>query len=411
MYTEITRCRMTGSKNLVSILDLGTQSLTGVFPNAMAPRPTAGPVELVLCPDGGLLQLRQSYDLSEMYGDNYGYRSALNKSMVMHLAEKASRLQEIAKLASGDIVLDIGSNDGTLLKSYRDVGQRLGGIDPSAGKFRQFYPSNIGLVADFFSPSAFRELFGDGKAKIITSVAMFYDLESPLEFMRSISGVLADDGIWHLEQSYMPTMLDACAYDTICQEHLEYYGLSQIKWMADQADLKIVDVQLNDINGGSFAVTVAKKHSAYVPNVEAVESLLESERKRRLDKPEAYAEFRDAVQRHRTELPALIRRLRDDGKKVFGYGASTKGNVMLQYCGLTAADLTCVADVNPDKFGCYTPGTEIPIVSEQEAHAQHPDYFLVMPWHFRKNLIAREQEFLARGGKMIFPLPTIEVVG
>lgn len=411
MFREITRCRMTGSSNLVSVLHLGTQYLTGVFPRNSALELTKGPVELVLCTDGGLLQLRQSYDLSEMYGDNYGYRSGLNRSMVAHLERKVAKLELLARPGTGDVVLDIGSNDGTLLRSYKNVGQILGGIDPSAGKFKHFYPEHIGLVTEFFSRAAFRKLFGERKAKIVTSIAMFYDLEAPLEFMRLVADTLADDGLWHFEQSYMPSMLDSCAYDTICQEHLEYYGLSQIKWMADRANLRIIDVELNDVNGGSFAVSVAKRGSAYAANDGAIDALLERERARGLDTPGAYDGFREAVFRHRKELPELIRQLRADGKKVFGYGASTKGNVLLQFCGLTAADLTCIADVNPDKHGCFTPGTGIPIVSEQDAHAQRPDYFLVLPWHFRSNLVAREHEFLKRGGKMIFPLPAIQIVG
>lgn len=411
MYTEIDRCRMTGSGNLVPVLNLGTQYLTGVFPREPDAEITKGPVELVLCPDGGLLQLRQSYDLSEMYGDNYGYRSGLNKAMVAHLCEKAAMLEILAKPGSGDVVLDIGSNDATLLRSYKDVGQQLGGIDPSAAKFRHFYPPNMQLATEFFSESAYRRLFGDRKAKIVTSIAMFYDLEAPLEFMRAVSNILADDGVWHLEQSYMPSMLDACAYDTVCQEHLEYYGLTQIKWMTDRADLKIVNVELNEVNGGSFAVTVAKHSSRYKPDAFAVDSLLAREADADLHLPTAYREFQSRVARHRSELPALIRRLRSEGKKVLGYGASTKGNVLLQYCGLTAEDLTCIADVNPDKHGCFTPGTRIPIVSEREAHALEPDYFLVLPWHFRDNLVGREHEFLKRGGKMIFPLPTIDIVG
>ena len=402
---------MTGSTRLLSVLDLGTQYLTGVFPRTRDTQVTSGPVELVLCPEGGLLQLRQSYDLAEMYGDNYGYRSGLNKSMVAHLEQKVAKLEALIKPASGDVILDIGSNDATLLRAYKTPGLQLGGIDPSAAKFRSFYPEHIGLVTDFFSADAFRRLFGERRAKIVTSIAMFYDLENPLDFMKAVASVLADDGVWHFEQSYMPTMLDACAYDTICQEHLEYYGLTQIKWMADRAGLKILDVELNDLNGGSFAVTVAKATSSRPANDAAVNRLLEREQQRRLSTPEAFAEFRDAVFRHRDELTKLIRDLRKQGKKVFGYGASTKGNVLLQFCGLTAEDLTCIADVNPDKHGCFTPGTLIPIVSEAEAHAQKPDYFLVLPWHFRNNLVAREQAFLQRGGKLIFPLPTIDIVG
>jgi hypothetical protein len=402
---------MTGSTDLVPVLELGTQYLTGVFPRSPTEELTRGPIELVLCPKGGLLQLRHSYDSSEMYGDNYGYRSGLNQSMVAHLQAKAAKLEALVRPGAGDVVLDIGSNDGTLLRSYRDVGQTLGGIDPTAAKFREFYPPHIRLVTDFFSPDAFRAIYGDAKAKLITSIAMFYDLEEPLAFVQAISDVLAPDGVWHFEQSYMPSMLETNAYDTICHEHLEYYGLRQIKWMTDRADLEIIDVELNQVNGGSFSVTVGKRGTPYPRNHAMVEQLLKRESDMRLDTPEAYAPFREAVFRHREELPALVRRLREEGKTVFGYGASTKGNVLLQFCGFTSEDLECIADVNPDKHGAFTPGTNIPIVSEAEARARNPDYFLVLPWHFRENLIAREREFLARGGKMIFPLPAIEIVG
>jgi hypothetical protein len=331
--------------------------------------------------------------------------------MVTHLEQKAAKLEVLAGVGTGDVVLDIGSNDATLLKAYKNVGQRRGGIDPSAGKFRSFYPAEIGLITDFFSADSFRRLFGNRKARLVTSIAMFYDLEHPLEFMHTVESVLDDEGIWHFEQSYMPAMLDACAYDTICQEHLEYYGLAQIQWMADRTGLKLLDVEINDVNGGSFAVTVGKVSSRRAPNANAINTLLERERARRLDRPESYESFRTAVHKHRDKLVDLVRGLRDDGKNVFGYGASTKGNVLLQFCGFTPADIACIADVNPDKHGCVTPGTNIPIVSEQEARARRPDYFLVLPWHFRANLVAREKEFLARGGKMIFPLPSVEVVG
>ena len=402
---------MTGSTNLVTILDLGEQYLTGVFPRERDAVVTKGPVQLVLCPEGGLVQLKQSYDVSEMYGDNYGYRSGLNKSMVAHLENKVKQLEGIASLKAGDVVLDIGSNDATLLKAYTAREIRLGGIDPSAAKFRQYYPEHISLATEFFSADAVRQIFGTAKAKVVTSIAMFYDLEDPLAFTQTVASVLDDDGIWHFEQSYMPLMLDMCAYDTVCQEHLEFYGLSQVKWMLDRSGLEIINVELNDINGGSFAVTAAKRGSPHKPNHNAIDKLLQAEQDRKLDTPEAYQPFREAVHKHREDLTRLIRGLRAEGKTVFGYGASTKGNVLLQWCGLTADDLTCIADVNPDKHGCFTPGTNIPIVSEAEARAQNPDYFLVLPWHFRENLLAREQDFLNSGGKMIFPLPTIDIIG
>ena len=282
------------------------------------------------------------------------------------------------------------------------------GIDPTAHKFRQFYRSDIHVIADFFSAGAVRERFAGRRAKLVTSIAMFYDLEAPQEFACQIAGILAEDGIWHFEQSYLPVMLEVNAYDTICHEHLEYYALRQIKWITDRADLKIIDVTFNAANGGSFAVSVSPRAAPY-PEFEGVAEILRREDAAGINSDESYAAFAARVIAHRYRLLDTIRALNASGKKVFGYGASTKGNVILQFCGLGPAEIPCIAEVNPDKFGCVTPGSWIPIVSEAEAKAARPDYLLVMPWHFRDNLIAREREFLHGGGKMIFPLPVIEV--
>jgi hypothetical protein len=401
---------MTGSQRLTPILDLGSQALTGVFPRSADEPVHSGPLELVFCHDGGLVQLRHSYDAGEMYGENYGYRSGLNAGMVRHLEEKVRGLRERVNLGQGDIVLDIGSNDSTLLRAYPDRGVTYVGIDPTGTKFSQFYPDHVRLVPEFFSYDAFRSNVGTKPCKIVTSIAMFYDLEAPLDFMLDVSRVLAPDGIWHFEQSYLPSMLEATSYDTACHEHLEYYGLSQILWMTERAGLDVIDVELNRVNGGSFAVTCAPKGHALTRNDAAVEALLEREEELGLADVTAYGAFADKVVRHRQDLVELIRTLNDDGKRVLGYGASTKGNVILQYCGLTADDLTAIAEVNPDKFGCFTPGTLIPIVSETEAKAMRPDYLLVLPWHFREGIIARERDFLAGGGRLIFPMPEIEVV-
>lgn len=410
-YTEIAACRMTGSSRLVSVLDLGTMPLTGVFPATSRVDVAAGPMELMLCLDGGLVQLRQSYDASLMYGQNYGYRSGLNGSMVRHLAEIARGLDRRRPTAQGDVILDIGSNDGTLLGSYQNRGQRFIGMDPTVAKFGAFYPPHVRAIPEFFSEQTFRRHCGARQASLVTSVAMLYDLEQPLAFMQAVANILAPDGLWYTEQSYLPAMLDQCAYDAICQEHLEYYGLTQLQWLADRAGLRILDATQNDTNGGSIAVTFAHQDSSYPEQTATVDQLIQQEADRGLGTPEAFASFRTAVERHRRELPALIRALRADGKTVFGYGASTKGNVLLHACGLTVEDLPCIADVNPDKHGRVTPGTHIPIVSEADAHARQPDYFLVLPWHFKNFIVEREEAFLRRGGRLIFPLPTISVVG
>jgi NDP-4-keto-2,6-dideoxyhexose 3-C-methyltransferase len=416
LFTEAKQCRICGNTELLSIVRLGEQSLTGVFPKSRDARITSGPLELVKCSGGcGLVQLRQSYDLDEMYGLNYGYRSGLNRSMVEHLHELVRKVTETANPQAGDLVIDIGSNDSTLLQGYSKSGPTLVGIDPTGKKFSEYYPGHIQLIPEFFSAAAVKTHFGARKAKAITSIAMFYDLESPIDFMHQIRDVLADDGIWLFEQSYMPTMLDVNAYDTICHEHLEYYGLAQIKWMTDRAGFKIIDVTLNNVNGGSFAVTVAKADSQYPEATAAIAALLADEEHRGLHTLAPFEAFRAQIFEHRDRLLDFIHTAKHANKTILGYGASTKGNVLLQYCGIDRTLLPAIAEVNPDKFGCFTPGTRIPIISEEEARrtgrAGRPDVFFVLPWHFRASIVPRERAFLAAGGRFLFPLPAIEMVG
>jgi hypothetical protein len=410
-YTEIKTCRVAkNSQNLLPVLSLGNQALTGVFPKSTSEDVTVGPLDLVWCPDSGLLQLKHTYESSEMYGDNYGYRSGLNQSMVEHLTSKVRYLERLVPLTTGDVVLDIGSNDCTTLKAYERSDIRRIGIDPTGKKFAEYYPADVKLVPDFFSAAAYRSAM-DKPAKIITSIAMFYDLDDPIAFAQQIEQCLADDGVWHFEQSYMPSMLRLNSYDTICHEHLEYYSLGVVEKILTAAGLKIVDVIMNNINGGSFAVTAMKvSNTSRKVNHAVVNWMLEQEDRMGINTPRPYREFEERVYRHRDDLVRLIRALVADGKKVFGYGASTKGNVVLQFCGLTASDIPVIAEVNPEKFGRVTPGTHIPIVSETEARAMKPDYFLVLPWHFKDGILRREKEYLASGGKFIFPFPEIEIV-
>ncbi|HEY3805814.1 MAG TPA: class I SAM-dependent methyltransferase [Kofleriaceae bacterium] len=401
-FREISACRACDHPVLESVVDLGSQVLTGVFPRHRDEQVTSGPLELVRCTGAcGLVQLRHSYSPSEMYGDNYGYRSGLNRSMVDHLGAKVRALLARRPLGNGDVVLDIGSNDGTTLSFYPDTVRRIG-IDPTASKFAAYYKPGIEVMPDFFTAARFRGL-GAQPAKIVTSIAMFYDLERPLDFARDVASVLADDGIWHFEQSYLPAMLATTSYDTICHEHVEYYSLATMRWMMERVGLWIVDCQRNDVNGGSFAVTVTKNAAAHAP---IVATMIEEERSLSTE----CARFPARVDAHKRELVSLLRRLQAEGKRVVGYGASTKGNVLLQYCGIDASLVSCIAEVNPDKLGCFTPGTRIPIVSEADAIAMQPFAFLVLPWHFRANILSRARPIFDCGIQFLFPLPTIELV-
>lgn len=408
---RITKCRISDDNDLISVLNIGDQYLTGVFPSSKSDAITSGLLELVWSPKSHLLQLAHSFDLNEMYGDNYGYRSGLNQSMVRHLTNKMHSLEKFTDLSAGDMVIDIGSNDATSLNAYETNGLKKFGVDPTGLKFKQYYKDGTVLIPEFFPTDELNKYLTNGKAKIVTSIAMFYDLEDPVSFARSVNEVLDDDGVWHFEQSYMPSMIRMNAYDTICHEHLEFYSLYNIKYILEKADLKILDVQMNGVNGGSFAVTASKKTSKRKSNDLIVEWLLEEELKMGFDSPKPFRDFEERVFKHRSSLRSLIDALNAGGKRILGYGASTKGNVLLQFCGFTDKDISAIAEINRDKFGCYTPGTHIPIVSEEEARKLNPDYYLVLPWHFKDGIVHREQEFLANGGKLIFPLPEIEIVG
>ncbi len=409
MYNEIKKCRICNSENFQNILSLGEQFLTGVFPKKQDEQITKGPVDLIWCSDCGLLQLKQSYSLDEMYGENYGYRSGLNPSMVKHLEHKIRTLEKLVNLTNDDLVIDIGSNDATSLKAYQTKCKRVG-IDPTGKKFKEYYSEDIDLIPDFFTADKFLEIFPSKKAKIITSISMFYDLENPSQFVEDINKCLDDEGIWHFEQSYMPSMLRTNSYDTICHEHLEFYSFKVVKNMLERVGLRVVDVVMNSINGGSFAVTACKKDANYKSNTPIINWLLKQESDMMLDSTKPYIDFAERVFKHRDNLKELIEALVKDGKKIIGYGASTKGNVLLQFCGFTKEHIQYIAEVNPDKYGSFTPGTNIPIISEKEARDMNPDYFFVLPWHFKNTILEREKEYMTNGGKFIFPLPEIEII-
>lgn len=401
MSEALTHCRLCGedATSFSLALDLGIQVMTGVFPGSAAEDATLerGPVMLVRCLQCGLVQLSETFSLPDMYGDNYGYRSGLNQSMVKHLRQKARQLE-----ASGpaDVVVDIGSNDGTLLNSYLSPSLVRIGFDPTARKFAQYYATGILRVDDFFSEAKYRAVLGTRQTDIVTSVACLYDLPSPQTFVNDVAAILSERGVWHFEQSYLPSMLTANAYDAVCHEHIEYYGLRQLRAMCVAAGLTIVDVVFNDINGGSIALTAAKhgtEHAAVAPLVEMEIHAIQR----------ALGDFANRVDSHRRAFRRKLVDLRAAGKVVCGLGASTKGNVLLQACGIGPDLIAAIGEVNPDKFGKMTPGTRIPIVSEADLAKMKPDVCVVLPWHFRESFLKRRR---AGDPALLFPLPNIEVV-
>ena len=402
---KIKICRSCKSKKLSKVFSLGKQTLTGIFPPSKNAKITKGNLSLILCNQCKLLQLENNFNPNEMYGENYGYMSSLNKSMMTHLKLKALNFQKKYNLKSGQNILDIGSNDGTFL-SYFNKNFNLFGCDPTIRKFSRYYRKDIKKIPNFFSG----DLFKDKKFNLITSISMFYDLPDPSKFAKEINSILDKNGVWHIELSYMPMMLKNISYDTICHEHLEYYSLKSLKYLLDKAGLKIISLAFNQINGGSIELDVAKKKSKFKEIKQLISWVLESEKRNKYNEISRQKDFFKQCINHKFLLKKLLITLKKQNKKVYGYGASTKGNVILQFSKIDSKLIKYIGEVNKFKFNKYTPGSKIKIVSEKQLKKFKPDYLLVLPWHFKDHILKREHQFLKNGGKFIFPLPDIEII-
>jgi len=408
--TYITKCRSCASSSIKVVLEIGDQALSGVFRSNNVKDILSGPLTLISCNSCNLVQLANSYPLEDMYNVGYGYKSGLTLYMRQHLKDIIKFACSIVTPSSNDTILDIGSNDGTLLNSYDDKTLKLIGIDPVAAKYLDLYPKNSTVVTDFFSKENYFSV-SNIKSKIVTSVSMFYDLEDPVKFVKSISDVLHDEGVWVFEQSYLPAMLRYNSYDTICHEHIEYYSLAAIQNILDKANLTIIDASQNEVNGGSIRLAAAHKKSGLASIISPeLTWLISQEINHDIFSHNAFLNFDNNIIRHKNDLVNLLKLLKDSGKKVLGYGASTKGNVILQFCDIGPDLLPFIGDITPLKDGTYTPGSLIPIISMEKAKSMMPDYFLVLPWAFRNDILLREKELLSSGTKFIFPLPYVEII-
>jgi SAM-dependent methyltransferase len=410
-------CRICGSTALTKVINLGDQYLQGSFvkPGKEMPPTRKIPLSLLRCDPSkderacGLLQMEHTVPPEILYSA-YWYRSGTNNTMRCHLRSVVEGAVSIHNTSSGT-ALDIGCNDGTLLAFYPEEFQKYG-IDPS-DVAQSIDKSVATVIQDIFPSDELLDCFKEKKMDIVTSIAMFYDLEDPVAFTKGVKNVLAPEGIWIFEMSYMPMMLKMNSYDTICHEHLEYYSLSVIEFILKQSGMKIFNATINDINGGSLrcyathTTNFKYKNEEYLQNIRTMH---QTEFDLELDTDKPYKNFQDRINVHREELISLLKRLKMEGKRIHIYGASTKGNTILQWCGIDNRIIDYAAERNPDKYGAQTLGTDIPIISEAESHAMNPDYYLVLPWHFKDEFIEREREILERGTRLIFPLPKIEIV-
>jgi hypothetical protein len=411
-------CRICGCAHLATVLSLGNHRIAGAFadPKGGQPVQRAIPLELVRCDMTmdqeacGLIQTRHTVPGPILYS-SYWYRSGVNRTMTENLHGIAQAIESIVRLEPGDLVVDIGCNDGTLLDGYKSEGLRYVGFDPSDVS-RYAVEKGYDVVRDFYSAEGLRRRRPEQKAKAITSIAMFYDLEQPRAFVEDVAEALAHRGVWVMELHYLPTMLEANAFDAIVHEHLEYYSLAVIERVVGEAGIEVVGAELNDMNGGSIRLFMghAGDHQQTPEQAEQLRKLRISEFELALDSPAPYEAFRQRVEKVRDDLLRMCRQLREDGNTIHVYGASTKGNTILQYADIDHSLIDAAADRNQDKWGSETIGTRIPIISEEESRARKPDYYLVLPWHFLDEFIEREREFLDAGGKFIVPLPEVRIV-
>ncbi|MCX6702711.1 MAG: class I SAM-dependent methyltransferase [Candidatus Wolfebacteria bacterium] len=412
------KCRVCGSENLSSILSLGELHVSDFLDAADMDMAEKAPLELVLCEESsggcGLLQLKHTVPNETLYR-NYWYRSGMNKTMTDELVGIAKKVESLVDFKSGDFVLDIGANDGTLLRGYSVPGINKIGFEPAKNLDKWNLDGTTKIIPEFFNHNDWQKEFGETKAKAITAIAMFYDLEEPNEFIADIVKSLHKDGVFIIQMSYLPLMLSQNAFDNICHEHLEYYSLLSLENLLRRHNLEVFDVELNDVNGGSFRIYIKHKDGGGGINVSKkaerrLDYLRNRERELELNKRGIYDEFAERIYKIKDSVSNFIKGEVQKGKKIHVYGASTKGNTLLQYFNLDNTLIKAAAERNADKWGRKTVGTLIPIISEEQARSEKPDYFLILPWHFIKEFREREADYLKNGGKFIVPLPEFLII-
>lgn len=405
---NIVSCRLCDCLEIDTVISLGEQYITSRFTNYGDWNIPKTKIDLCICKNCRLLQLLQTTNSSEMYEHEYGYRSGISNTMRNHLFQYQQEITSLVDLNPNDVVLDIGSNDCTMLNYYEDTIRKIG-VDPTGKQFEKFYKT-AELLPTYFTLENFVNKFGEIKCKVVSSISMFYDLPKPLQFAKDIYQLLTDDGIWTCEQSYLPSMLKTNSIDTICHEHLEYYSLKQIKLIADLAGFKIFKISFNECNGGSFRIYFTKRENNNLEECAAdIQKILQEEEDMGLSNNDVFQKFMNDCDVQISKLKHFVETINKNGKKAYVYGASTKGNCLLQYANLGEKELNLAVERNPRKIGKMT-NTGIRIIGEEEMRSNPPDFLLVLPWHFRTEIIEREQEFLKNGGQLIFPFPTFKVV-
>jgi hypothetical protein len=403
---KIKKCRICKKKNLKTLFSLGNLSFTGKFPSKNQ-KIKKKPITLIICKNCELVQLGHNFNLKYLYGPDYGYRTGINKTMINHVNKVVKDLSNKTKLKKNDFVLDIASNDGSLLNFYNKKVKTFG-IDPILNKYIDKYKKINFKIADFFSAKKILKITKK-KFKIITALSVFYDSANPNKFIKDVRNILSHDGVFLLEFADLASIIKYKMFDTICHEHLEYYSSKVINNLCKENNLRIFDININDVNGGSKQYLICHQKSIYKTNLKKIYQILDSEKKLKLSEEKTYKNFIKVINKSKDKLNKFFQKANRLGKIVHGYGASTKGNVLLQYYKINNKMIKYVAERNKNKYGLYTPGTKIKIIPESLSRFYKPDYYLVLPWHFKKEILQREKDIRKMGTKFIFPLPKLNI--
>ncbi len=405
-YKKIKYCRISKDRNLYNVGKIGPLTLTGTFLKNQKDEIPITPVDMVFSRKSFLLQLKHNYNQSLLFGENYGYRSSLNQTMKNHLVKKSKNISKILNFSKGDAILDIGSNDGTFLNSFSNNLVKYG-VDPTSKKFKKYYNKDIKVIPSIFNSKIFKK--NTTKFKFISSIAMFYDLADPMLFCDDVSKILHQDGIFHIEIAYLPDILNKFSFDTFCQEHLTYFSFLSFKYLIDKTPFKIIDFERNSINGGSINFNLAFKKSKWKSQNSKIKKIISNEKKNNIHKTKTYLDYFKKIELNSKKINLFLKKLKRDNKKVYALGASTKGNVILQMCKLNDNIIKGVYDINPYKFGRFTPGSKIIIKNEKEIYKDNPDYLLLLIWHFKKTLKIKLKKFQKTKSKFIWPFPKLRV--
>jgi len=397
------KCKNCKKNSLKKIVKIGKQPLSGFFYSNKKKNLKEYSLDLFKCSNCGLVQLNNSANTKKMYGNHYGYKTSVSKMMVSHLEEKVKRLKKNKILKPMSNVLDIGSNDASFLKL---IGKKynLYGIDPSADKYKREY-KGMKLITNFFSKKNILKYSKNKNLKfdLISSFAIFYDVEDPNSFCKDIENLLKDDGIWLCEFSYLPLMLKNLTFDQICHEHIMYYTLSVFEKILINSGLKVVDIKLNEINGGSIEVLVSKNNCKRIVNKKLIKKIKNDEKK---INDKAFYNFSKRIKKVKNDLVNFV----NNNNPIIGYGASTKGNIVLNYSNLDSTKIHYICDANKHKIEKYTPGSNIKIISKEKMRMMNPKYLLVLIWSFRSEIIKQELKYINKGGNLIFHLPKFHIV-